>query len=338
MPAKVNPQASGSGAGLGSNGEVVVITAYDLEDKADHGDVQGKLTSIAQLAYDPENVDKWVRRLERRMETGGIGSQWTKRLVLEAALPPQLHNDLDDLFDKRKEECGQIYKECKALLLKIHGPRPDRDLKLALQMTQLEGTPSQTAKKLIKLICKDKKPLVNCCCAILVFSRWNEMLPNIVKAAVSSFNFKTESDRALDTADEVWHSIQAGAPSAYIAAMADLQAGPANHNSGRTDADASAAPVAQAVPEVAAFAGRGQGRGQGRGGRGNQRGGRRGGHAPAGSQAQPDQGPLPDNLCKMHKRHKKRRFIVLTLRVAHGLVISINQWTKICSEIASMKP
>ena len=88
MPPKQIPAvASGSGAGgdiNGDDGNVVVVVKFDAEDKPDQGDVGSKLTSIANLSYDADNVDKWVRKLERRMETGGIGAQWTKRLVLES--------------------------------------------------------------------------------------------------------------------------------------------------------------------------------------------------------------------------------------------------------------
>ena len=86
------PKPSGSGGASGGggpsgNGQVVEVVSYDVEDKQDHADVHGKLTSIAQLPYDADNVDKWVRRLERRMKTAGIGTQWSKRLVKQL-FPP----------------------------------------------------------------------------------------------------------------------------------------------------------------------------------------------------------------------------------------------------------
>ena len=40
------------------------------------------------------------------LETFGVGAQWTKRLVLESALPAHLHDDLEELFDKEKSEAG----------------------------------------------------------------------------------------------------------------------------------------------------------------------------------------------------------------------------------------
>ena len=52
MPPKANTGAGAGTAAGGANGEVVVVpvASYDSEDKADFGDVQGKLTNIAQLA------------------------------------------------------------------------------------------------------------------------------------------------------------------------------------------------------------------------------------------------------------------------------------------------
>ena len=77
MSPKTNPSTSGGAGNINGDGGVndVVVVKYDAEDKPDQGDVAGKLTSIANLPYDADNVDKWVRKLERRMETGGIGSQ-----------------------------------------------------------------------------------------------------------------------------------------------------------------------------------------------------------------------------------------------------------------------
>ena len=111
---------------------MVVVVEYDAEDKPDQPEALGKLGQIAQVAYDPDNVEKWFRRLERRMETGGVGSQWAKKLVLESALPAVYHDDLDDLFDRRKANCGNVYLECKTLHLSLHGASPERDFDLAM--------------------------------------------------------------------------------------------------------------------------------------------------------------------------------------------------------------
>ena len=49
------------------------------------------------------------------MKTGGVGAQWTKWLVLESAVPPNVQANLDELFVERKTKlCAQ---RTQALLL-----------------------------------------------------------------------------------------------------------------------------------------------------------------------------------------------------------------------------
>ena len=285
------PQPGGSG---GANNHVVVVE-FDKADAPDQSEAGNKLNQIANLLYDKDNVDKWFRRLERRMETGGVRLQWTKRLVLESALPAHLHADLDDLFDLTQAGCGQIYYECKTTFLEIHGPRPDRDLDIALTMVMTSDmTPSQAAQRLVKLICKDKKPLENCCCAILVSSRWRKMLPSDVRAHVANFDLKTDYAAAMKVADGVWRSLQEASP--QVAVVNDARAG----QTPKSDSFES---------EVAAVSSRGANRSRGRGprrGRGGNRGGQRNSSSGSG---QNQDGPIPpDNCCYLHKRFKKNAY------------------------------
>ena len=219
------------------------------------------------------------------METGGVGSQWTKRLVLESALPSHLHDDLDDLFDVPKTDCGLIYHECKEQLLELHGPSEDRDLDIALNMVMTSDmAPSQAAKRLVQLICKEKKPLVNCCCARLVSSRWRKMLPPSIRAQVANLSLKTDYATTVKVADNVWKSLQVEShPVAAVEAVDEQVAAVRGAPAGRA---------------------RGQQRRQRRGG---QRGGR------GGAQHQgADQGPpAPEGACSMHKRWKKKAYYCL---------------------------
>ena len=81
------------------------------------------------------------------------------------------------MLDRRKRAAGNlIYYECKTTLLKIHGPRPDASFKKAQTMVMV-GTPSETAKRLVELICKQPKPLTSCCCGVAVSSLWRDLLP-----------------------------------------------------------------------------------------------------------------------------------------------------------------
>ena len=104
----------------------------------------------------------------------------------------------------------------------------------------------------------------DCSCPIFVAARWKKMLPDMVKAAVATFDFRTETQRALKTADEVWQSLQdAGIRIAVVTST--------NHATGKSDTDASNGSGATAGGDVAAMT---SGGGRGRGGRG--RSGRRG--------------------------------------------------------------
>ena len=146
-------------------------------------------------------------------------------------------------------------------------------------------------KKLVRLLCKDKGPLANCCCSALVSARWRKLIPQAVKTQVAGLSLKTDFDTTVKVADNVWRSLQP-----------DQQA-------------VAAVQVAPPVPEVehvAAVGSGGRGRGQQRGRGSRQRGGGRGGRGGSNSGAQSDSQdsgpPPPDNCCKMHKRHKKKAF------------------------------
>ena len=239
---------------------------FDEADTADKDDVLGKLHQVV-VPYEGANVTKWIRRLEIKMTTYNIQSQWNKRVILENNLPPLVADDLDNLFGLDKSELKadqKIYKELKTLLLKIHGPRPESDFKKA-QTLVMVGTPSQTAKKLVQLVCKRNPPLKECCCGTAVAALWRDVLPDPVKQAVANMDLTTNFQTTVDHADGVYHAMQL---TGAVAAVSDV-----NPN---TLAVAAVNPA----PEVAAV-GRGAGqRGGGRGGRGARnprtgRGGRR---------------------------------------------------------------
>merc|ERR1711989_81483 len=123
----------------------------------DKDDVLGKLHQIT-LPFDQDNVSKWIRRLEIKMATFNIKSQWNKRIVLETNLPPDIVDEMDSLFAKEQSEIGEeelIYKQLKTMLVKLHGPKKDADFKVARNFVLTLGqSPSSAAKKLVQLICK----------------------------------------------------------------------------------------------------------------------------------------------------------------------------------------
>ena len=107
------------------------MTDFDAENKPDPADLTGKLHQIT-LEYDPSQVKWWINRLEIKMETYGVTAQWSKRVVLENNLPVTVQKELNELLSKRKTAAGDtIYKQCKTMLLKLHGPKEDEDFKKA---------------------------------------------------------------------------------------------------------------------------------------------------------------------------------------------------------------
>ena len=187
------------------------------------------------------------------------------------------------------------------LHLSIHGASPERDFDMAMDMV-ITGKPSQIARKLVKLICKDKKPLVNCCCATAVSSRWKKLIPKVVKTSVASLDFKSQFDQVLRVADDVWEANQ---ESHSVAAMSIMRpvGTPAGAARNPPAADMSGSDAA----DVAAVSqrGRGQGRGRRRGGQGQGQG--RGGGRPNQAKSAGEEVP-PSNCCKMHLKHGKNAF------------------------------
>ena len=86
---------------------------FDEADTADKDDVLGKLHQVV-VPYEGANVTKWIRRLEIKMTTYNIQSQWNKRVILENNLPPLVADDLDNLFGLDKSELKADRKSTKS--------------------------------------------------------------------------------------------------------------------------------------------------------------------------------------------------------------------------------
>ena len=181
--------------------------SFEDTNGTDPTDVVGKLGQVL-LAYNEAEIVKWINRLEIKMETFGVQSQWSKRIILENNLPVSVQDDLDNLLSKRKDKAGEkIYKEVKTLLLKIHGPKPTDDFKLAKSL-QMTSTPSQFAKKLRTLVCKKETPLSDCCCGNIVASLWEDGLDPDLRTAVANMDLVSSFDTTCDAADAIWAAIQ----------------------------------------------------------------------------------------------------------------------------------
>ena len=175
--------------------------AFAEENGIDPEDVHTKAATI-RVPYDKNDPIYWFRRLEIQMEIREIQSQFWKRIVLESNLPPDINETIKDLLVKERNEAGSVYKDCKARILKIFGPKPEEDFTLALKMT-MEGLPSQAARRVKGLICKRN---FDCCCPAVVGKIWRDLLPQAVRYAVANYNLATDFDQAMDHADNVYNA------------------------------------------------------------------------------------------------------------------------------------
>ena len=174
--------------------------AFADENGVDGEDVYTKADTI-KVPYDKNDPIYWFRRLEIQLQIRKVKSQFWKRVVLEANLPPEVNETIKDLLIKEEVDSATVYKECKERILKIFGPKPEQDFGLALGMV-MEGLPSQAAKRVKDLICKRN---FDCCCPAVVGKIWRDMLPEAVRLAVASHDLKTQWDGAMDMADNVYY-------------------------------------------------------------------------------------------------------------------------------------
>ena len=267
----------------------------------DPKDLLAKLHQI-KLTYEGSDIVKWIRRLEIKMESYGVASQWSKRIVLEENLPPKVQDDII-FFDKAKAEASAtIYKDAKALLLKIHGPKPDADYK-KFQTLEMSDTPSLTAKRLRDLICKQKKQLTTCCCSVALESRWHETLPGPVRTAVAGMSLKTAFDSTVQHADDVYAAMKVGMTGSKVAALS-------NDGGGGMSADDSDQVAGVKFNKKAGGSSASRGRGNGQRGKG--RGGKARPPPPNPNDKSTwgtphEDGPPPD-ACMNHHRHGKSAY------------------------------
>ena len=312
-------QGSGNGERPGNLHEGARMVNFEDEDGADATDAQTKSCQI-KLDFDRKNLRKWIKKLEVRLEFCDTKSQWLKRVVLENLLPSDMQECMNDLLMKEKSEAGAtIYKECKARLLLVHGPRPEEDFAKAQTMI-LTGLPSDGAKKLKEMLCKKSHTLDECCAAPGLSKLWRDMLPPIVKAGVASFDLTTHWDEALRTADAIFRAQQSNTPVppavAAVTTAVNEAAAALNYQTPAdldTSADASAFhAVNQLAVQLAAFGktfnkrGKGQTRGQNRVKPRGAAGRPQPQQQPKPTQPHPD-GP-PDNACKIHLLHGKNAY------------------------------
>ena len=97
---------------------------YSEANSADPADVNVIVDGI-KVPYDVKDPVYWFRRLEVRMQTVGIGSQFWKRVALEQNLPPDLCACIKEYLILEQSEANTVYSDCKKTILEIYGPKPE---------------------------------------------------------------------------------------------------------------------------------------------------------------------------------------------------------------------
>ena len=118
--------AAPAAKGGGEQGATLPVSmAFADENGVDGEDVYTKADGI-RVPYDKKDPTYWFRRLEIQMQIRNIQSQFWKRIVLEANLPPEVNETIKDLLIKEEddEDAGTVYRDCKARILKNFGPKP----------------------------------------------------------------------------------------------------------------------------------------------------------------------------------------------------------------------
>ena len=87
-----------------------------------------------KVPYDVKGPVYWFRRLEVRMQTVGIGSQFWKRVALEQNLPADICNCIKDYLILEQSEGKTVYSDCKKRILEAYGPKPEENVAKAQEL------------------------------------------------------------------------------------------------------------------------------------------------------------------------------------------------------------
>ena len=202
--------------------------AFADENGVDTDDVTTRADGI-KVPYCKSDPVYWFRRLEIQMQIRKIKSQFWKRVVLEANLPPELNEQIKDYLILEESEAATVYKDCKARLLKINAPKPEEDVALAMGLV-MTGLPSQAGKRLKELICKAAKFKDCPCCPAVVGKLWRDMLPQAVRDAVANYDLNVDFDKAMDHADRVFNARKSSKSSTVAAVDLDETAPALQHD------------------------------------------------------------------------------------------------------------
>ena len=224
--------------------EVVTMPPKVQYAAADGTDPDGifKETAGLKVEWEPQDVEFFFSQLEMLMQSAGVLSQWTKRVICQRQLPRSVYSELKDILRKDQAAAGATpYLTLKERILDLFGKKPEEAFELASQLV-LTGRPSLLCQQIIELLCKCDKPLTKCCAEGTVSALWKRRLHPQVRAAIAGRSLSKDLDGVLKHADDVHASLNQSTASPVAAvsqAMANLD----------TSADAPALQIAAFKPK-----------------------------------------------------------------------------------------
>ena len=259
--------------------------ALPFEDQDFENDVDSWKKEV-KIKFEAHDVTYWFNTVESQMKKFGINRQWDRKDAIVPLLPDNVVDECKPLLRLTEAEAGEsIYKDLKAEIVSLYGPREEDAFKKAIAL-KMTGKPSAFGKKLIHIVCPGSRPFTTCHCARMVFGFWEAQLSAPIKTVLSGkqFNAATYTD-LFKLADEAWLA-NGGATStpAVIAAVSET-------------------PTPTTTPEVAAVSQRGAGRGRGGRGQSNRARGRGANSASNRNTSRP--APSTQNDSKPHQKGTK---------------------------------
>ena len=255
------------------------VVNFEDEDGADVSDrsMMDACRNLERFEWQPEDLLFYFNQVEAKMNSAGVKKNYTKFQVLSTIVPRKVQDQVKPLLRMQATDFPNkdSYKQLKAEILRIFGPRPERAVERALGRV-LSGQPSELARDLVNDLSKCKPQLQCACCPAIITHLWKRHLPPQVRAGIAKHTLtQANFNEVVTLADDIFSS---NTPAPAIAAYG-VAAVSAPVQALSLDETQPAIPYVQ--PEVAGIQrGRGRGRGnRGRGGRG------RGGSAPAAAAA-----------------------------------------------------
>ena len=142
-----------------------------------------------KVKFDPSDVKYSFNIIESQLRKFGINSQWEKKDALVTVLPAEIIEEVKPILRLDETEQGpHIYKDLKAEIVQLYGPKPEEAFKKAMAL-KMTGKPSAFGKQLLHIICPGSKPLDGCHCDKMVFGFWDAQLSPAIRTKLAGMTF-----------------------------------------------------------------------------------------------------------------------------------------------------